>query len=91
MEEQLGDNLGQQLDHLVFNFEIYFRLLTRGQCVQGRDVRLTAAKGTSVIAAISGSFIKIGRYFQMKRLTESMSSVHTLVHAAHSNAAGTCD
>lgn len=75
MEEQLGDNLGRQLDHSVFNFEIHFRLLTKGQRVQGRDVRLTAAKGTSVIAAV----------------TESTSSVHTLVHAARSDTAGTCD
>lgn len=59
--------------------------------MQGRDVRLTAAKGTSVIAAISGSFIKIGQYFQMKRVTKSTSSADTLVHTAHSDAAGTCD
>lgn len=88
MEEQLGNNLGHQLDHSDFNFEICFRLLTKGECVQGQDVRPTAAKGTSVIAAISGSFIKIGQYFQMKRVTKSTSSVHTLVHAAHSDAAG---
>lgn len=61
------DDLGQQLDQM----KIYFRLLTKGQYVQGQDVRLTAAKRTSVIAAISGSFIKIGQYFQMKRVTKS--------------------
>lgn len=91
MEKQIGDNLEQQLVHSVSNFEIYFRLLTKGQCVQGRDVRLTAAKGTSAVAVMSGSFTKGGRYFRMKRVTESTSSVHTLVHAEHSDAAGTCD